>query len=258
MSETARPVAFVSGSSRGIGAGIALEFAKAGYDLGINYVNSAEEAQKVKEKVEAEGARAVVIQGNISILADIDRMFTEFFAAFDRLDVMVNNAGITRFAPILEATPEMFDLLVNTDFRGSYFCTQKAARSMVEKGIHGTIINITSNHQTGCWPIANIYGPVKAALDKFTRNAALELAPHGIRVVSVAPGYTKTREWKPEFQDRLDGFMKKIPLGRFCEPWEVGKACVFLSGEGAGYITGTCLAMDGGALLPVVPENTYL
>jgi glucose 1-dehydrogenase/3-oxoacyl-[acyl-carrier protein] reductase len=128
---------------------------------------------------------------------------------------------------------------------------------MVEKGIHGTIIIITSNHQTGCWPIANIYGPVKAALDKFTRNAALELAPHGIRVVSVAPGYTKVREWTPEAREHVNLFAKKIPLGRFCEPWEVGRACVFLAGEGAGYITGTCLVMDGGALLPVVADNTY-
>ncbi|MDR1263499.1 MAG: SDR family oxidoreductase [Oscillospiraceae bacterium] len=253
-----RPIAFVTGASRGIGAGIAVEFAKAGYDLALNYNHSQEEAQAVSARVEAEGARAVVIQGDISVLADVDRMFDAFFDAYDHLDVLVNNAGITRFAPFLETTPELFEQVTNTDWRGSFFCAQRAARHMVEKGVHGTIINITSNHQTGCWPIASVYAPTKAALNKFTQNAALELAPHGIRVVSIAPGYTQVREPKPEWAERQKEFMRrKMPLGRFAQPWEIGRACVFLAGEGAGYITGTCLVMDGGAILPVVPENNY-
>ncbi|MFV0400237.1 MAG: SDR family NAD(P)-dependent oxidoreductase [Oscillospiraceae bacterium] len=252
-----RPVAFVTGASRGIGAGIALEYARAGYDLALNYATSREGAQAVAAEAEALGTRAVIIQGDISVLADIDRMFAEFSAAYDRLDAMVNNAGITRFSPFLETTPELFDQVVNTDFRGSFFCAQRAARIMVDKGIKGTIINITSNHQTGNWPRANVYSPVKAALNKLTRNAALELAPHGIRVLSVAPGYTKIRETPPEHQGWEKKMLSKLPLGRFCEPWEVGRACVFLCGESAGYITGTCLDMDGGALLPVVPENSY-
>lgn len=252
-----RPIAFVTGSSRGIGAGIAREMAKAGYDLALNYVNSRDEAFKVKAEVEALGAKAVVIQGDISKLDDIERMFEEFGAAYDSIDVMVNNAGITRFAPFLEMTPQMWEEITNTDWRGSYFCAQKAARIMVDRGVKGTIINITSNHQTGCWPRASAYGPTKAALNKFTQNAALELAPHGIRMVSIAPGYTHVREIPPDRQERLQGLYNKLPLNRFCEPWEVGKACVFLAGEGAGYITGTCLVMDGGALLPCVPDNTY-
>jgi NAD(P)-dependent dehydrogenase (short-subunit alcohol dehydrogenase family) len=254
---TERPKAFVTGSSRGIGAGIALEFAKAGYDLALNYVNSKDKALQVKELVEKEGAKAVVIQGDISKIADIERMFKEYFAAFDHIDVMVNNAGITRAKPLLEMTPDLFDQVVNTDLRGSFFCTQHAAKSMVEKGVHGTIINITSNQQTGNWPESNIYGPVKAALNKFTQHAAMELAPHGIRVVAVAPGYTQVRELTPERKESFERIKKRLPLHRFCEPWEVGRACVFLSGEGAGYITGTCLLMDGGALLPVVPANNY-
>ncbi|MDR1060351.1 MAG: SDR family oxidoreductase [Clostridiales bacterium] len=254
---TERPVAFVTGSSRGIGAGIALEFARAGYDLALNYASSKAEAFSVKEKAEALGARAAVIQGDISSLADIDHMFAEFLAAYGRLDAMVNNAGITRFSPFLETTPELFESLINTDFRGAFFCSQKAARIMVGNGAPGTIINITSNHQSGCWPCANVYGPMKAALNKLTQNAAMELAPHGIRVVSIAPGYTRTRELSPEYAERRAALFKKLPLGRMCEPSEIGKACVFLAGDGAGYITGTCLVMDGGALLPVVADNTY-
>jgi glucose 1-dehydrogenase/3-oxoacyl-[acyl-carrier protein] reductase len=185
-------------------------------------------------------------------------MFEELFANFDHINVMVNNAGITRFAPFLETTPEMFEELTNTDWRGSFFCAQKAARNMVKKGIKGAIINITSNHQDGCWPRASVYGPTKSALNRFTHNAALELAPYGIRVVSIAPGYTRVREIDPRRQERVNRLFKRLPLGRFCEPWEVGRACLFLASEDSGYITGTCLTMDGGALLPVVPDNTYL
>ncbi len=251
------PVAFVTGSSRGIGAGIALEFAKAGYDLIINYVKSAEGAIEVKRQAEAFGAKTIVVQGDISKLEDIERMFKEACETYEQIDVMVNNAGVTRFAPFLETTPDMFEEVLNTDFRGSYFCAQAAARKMVEKGIKGTIINITSNHQAGCWPIASVYGPAKAALNKLTKNMALELAPYGIRVVSVAPGYTHVRTVPTEVSEGLQRLYDRIPMGRFAEPWEIGKACVFLAGEGAGYITGTCLMMDGGALLPVITENTY-
>ena len=256
-----RPVAFVTGSGRGIGVGIAVEMAKAGYDITVHYARSAEGALETKALVEAEGAKAHVVKGDIKKINEIDAMFEDALAAFGRIDVLVNNSGITRFAPFLETTPEMFEEVVLTDWRGSYFCAQRAARSMVERGIRGTIINITSNHQSGCWPAASVYGPAKAALNKFTQNAALELAKHGIRVVSVAPGYTHANSKKAipaKWRIKMDALISRIPLQRYCEPWEVGRACVFLAGRDAGYITGACLVMDGGALLPCLPENTYI
>jgi len=260
--EYMRKVAFVTGSSKGIGKGIALEFAKAGYDIALNHRDSEKEAREAAQSVESLGARAVVIQGDVSVPADINRMFDAFSGAYDRLDVMVNNAGITRFQPFLEADADVLDSVVNTNFRGSFLCAQRAARIMVEKEIPGLIVNITSNHQKGCWPIASVYAASKAAVNKFTENIAMELAPYGIRAVSIAPGYTKTRERPPEIpRERWDGYMQtiqRIPLGRMCETWEVGRACVFLAGEGAQYITGACLYMDGGALLPVVTENRYI
>jgi len=252
-----RPIAFVTGGSRGIGAGIAKEMAKAGYDIAISYNNNKDGAMDVKKAIEEHGVKAVVIKGDISRLDDIDRMFDELFSNYEYINVMVNNAGITRCVPFLEATPELFEELTNTDWRGSFFCAQKAARNMIEKEIGGTIINITSNQQRGNWPHSNIYGPTKAALNKFTSHAAMELAPYGIRVVSIAPGYTQVREIPPEQLERRKKISNLIPLNRFCQPWEIGKACVFLASEGAGYITGTCLDMDGGALLPVVADNLY-
>jgi len=252
-----RPIAFITGGSQGIGAGIAVEMAKAGYDIAISYNKNKEKAMDVKAQLEDLGAKAAVIQGDISVLKDIDRMFDEYFNIYDHIDVMVNNAGITRYKPFLELTPEIFEEVINTNLRGSCFCAQKAARNMVEKKVKGVIINITSNQQTGNWPLACIYGPSKAALNKLTSHTAMELAPYGIRVVSIAPGYTKVREATPERQHWVEEMSNRIPLNRYCEPWEVGKACVFLAGEGSGYITGTCLLMDGGSLLPVVTENNY-
>ena len=253
-----RPVALITGGSRGIGAGIALEMSKAGYDIAITYNSSKDHAMDVIARVEANGVNATVIRADISKLEDIERLFDELFKVFDHVNVLVNNAGVTRFAPFLNTTPEMFEELTNTDWRGSFFCAQKAAQNMIDNQVKGTIINITSNHQYACWPQASVYGPTKSALNKFTYNAALELAPYGIRVVSIAPGYTIVREPDPARENMIKTIENRIPLGRFCEPWEVGRACVFLAGDGSGYITGTCLDMDGGALLPVVPENKYI
>lgn len=251
--------ALVTGASKGIGRGIALELGKAGYDLAVNYNSDEAGAQEVCEQLRKMGRKVVAIQANISKLEDIDRLFAEYFAAFDRLDVLVNNAGITRMYPFLEITPQQFEELTNTDWRGSFFCAQHAVRHMVEGKHGGVIVNITSNHQMGQWPYASIYGPTKAALNKFTQNLAVEVARKGIRVVSVAPGYTFNGDEKKQSNMReseaYEHISKRIPVDRFCTPEEVGKAVVYLCSDAAGYITGTCLALDGGALLANVVEN---
>ena len=101
------------------------------------------------------------------------------------------------FAPFLDTTPQLWEEVVNTDWRGSFFCAQAAARNMIANKISGAIINISSNHASGCWPRASVYGPAKAAVEKMTKNVALELAPYGIRVIGIAPGYTQVREIPP-------------------------------------------------------------
>lgn len=257
-----RKIALVTGAGRGIGKGIALQLAKAGYDLGIHYSTTADGALDAAEKARALGARAEVFHADIRNYDEIQEMFQAFFAVYDHVDLMVNNAGITRFQPFLEATPELFDTVVGTDLRGTYFCAQAAARNMVEKGVRGVIINISSNHALGCWPNATVYAAAKAGLDKLGKNMAMELAPHGIRVVTIAPGYTQLPERKrpdtPEANARFKALTDRIPGGRFAEPWEIGDAVVFLASESAGYITGTTLYIDGGSLLPVLAENTFL
>ncbi|HZJ82560.1 MAG TPA: SDR family oxidoreductase, partial [Clostridia bacterium] len=141
--------------------------------------------------------------------------------------------------------------------RGSFFCAQGAARKMVEMETKGVIVNITSNHSIGCWPNSSVYGPAKAALDKLTKNMALDVAKYGIRVVAIAPGYTQLEWFSEESKDYIHETAKKIPLQRFANPQEIGDAVVYLTSQSAGYITGTTLFMDGGALLPVVAHNEY-
>lgn len=254
-------VAFVTGSSRGIGKGIAIELAKAGYDVGIHYSTTEDGAKDTLAQIQALGRKAHLFHANIQNVAAIRQMFREFFAVFDHIDLMVNNAGITRFAPFLEMEEEMFESVINTDLRGSYFCAQEAARNMVKNGIPGVIINISSNHAKGCWPGATVYAAAKAGLDKLGMNMAMELAKHGIRVVTVAPGYTllpEKADMSAEGKARRRKTEERIPMQRFATPEEIGKAVVFLGGEGAGYVTGTTLYIDGGSLLPVLAQNEYI
>ncbi|WP_165822326.1 SDR family NAD(P)-dependent oxidoreductase [Paenibacillus montanisoli] len=253
----ARKVALVTGAGRGIGRGIAIAFARSGYDVCVNYNQSADKAKEVVQELLQLGVRAEAIQGDISKLEGIQSLYDQFREQFGRIDVLVNNSGITRMKPFLETTPELFDEVFNTDMKGLYFCSQQAARLMVEQGTKGVIINISSNHAEGCWANSTVYAAAKAGVNKLTKNMALDLAPHGIRVVGIAPGYTNNgwADGSERAQKIVENISSRIPLGRFCTPIEVGEAAVFLSSESAGYMTGTTMFMDGGALLPVWAEK---
>lgn len=155
----------------------------------------------------------------------------------------------------LDATEEMFDHMTAVDWKGVYFSSQIAAKRMIEREIRGVIINIASNQVDGCWPRATIYGPTKAAVAKFTRNAAMELSLKGIRMVAVAPGYTDVG-WEPG-DIRLEA-AKRLPMKRFATTEEIAQAVIYLASDAADYITGTMLTIDGGATLPVVAANDFV
>ena len=249
--------ALVTGGGKGIGRGIALALAKAGYDVAVHYGSSRDGAEEMAQQIRQLGREAITLQADLKDVAAIRSLFAEYRRQFDRIDVLVNNAGITRLVPFLEVEEDVWEEVMQTDLRGSFFCAQEAARLMVATESKGVIIQISSNHSEGCWPNATVYGPAKAAVSKLVRNMALDLAPHGIRVVGIAPGYTRL-EWIPESaNERIAQTARKIPLQRFAQPAEIGDAAVFLASESGGYITGTTLFMDGGALLPVVPDNHY-
>ncbi|SEN79402.1 SDR family NAD(P)-dependent oxidoreductase [Paenibacillus sp. OV219] len=252
-----RKVALVTGSGRGIGKGIAHAFANAGYDVCVNYNKSAKQAEEVVQQLRGLGVKAEAVQANIADLDNVASLIEQVESRFGRLDVLVNNSGITRMKPFLETSPELFDEVVHTDFRGLYFCSQHAARLMVKQGTQGVIIHISSNHAEGNWANSTVYAASKAAVNKLAKNMALDLAPHGIRVVGIAPGYTKNSwaDGSERVQKMIENISSRIPMGRFCTPQEVGEAAVFLASGSAGYMTGTTIYMDGGALLPVWAEK---
>lgn len=250
-----RKTALITGAAKGIGRQIALELAKAGYNIVVNYRSDRLAADEVCRQAEAWGARALPIYADISVVEDIRKMYREAIGAFEHLDVVVNNAGISSEVYFLEATEEMFDRMTAIDWKGLYFSSQIAALHMVEKGIRGVIVNVSSNQVDGCWPRATIYGPTKAAVSKFTKNAAMELSQKGIRMVAVAPGYTDVG-WEPG-DIRLEA-AARLPFKRFATTTEIARGVVYLASEDADYITGTTLTIDGGATLPVVAANDFV
>lgn len=250
-------VALVTGAGRGIGMGIALKLAEAGYDIGVHYAVSREGAEEVASEIRRKGREAITLSADIKEVSEVRAMVDQLVGHFGRIDVLINNAGITKFAHILDTEEEEFDEVLGTDLKGAYFCTQQVARHMVRLGIKGVIVHNSSNHSVGCWPNATVYAAAKAGVNKMTMNMALDLAKYDIRVVAIAPGYTHKQLNPPEMSDAASAIASRIPLGRFCTPQEVGDAVVYLTSASAGYITGTTLFMDGGALLPVVAQNEY-
>ena len=248
--------ALVTGAGRGIGRAIAMALADDGWDVGVNYFQSEEPAREVCGIIESKGRTALAIRGDVGKIGDIAGVFEKFLERFGKIDLLVNNAGITKFKPILETSPELWDEITNTDWKGSYFCAQFAAKDMIRNGTKGVIINITSVHQTLNFPMAGVYGPTKAALFKFTQHAALEFAPYGIRVNSIAPGYIKVTD-PATVTEREKMMVSRIPAQRIGQTPEIAEAVCFLASDKAAYITGANLTVDGGALLPALMDNVY-
>ena len=246
--------ALVTGAGRGIGRAIALELGRIGYAVGVNYFSSEKDALEVCEVINNNGGRAIPLKADVGSCQQLHNMFEEFFDRIGPIDLMVNNAGRSKLYPFLEVTEKQWMERTSIDWKGSFFGTQYAARNMVANKKKGVIINISSNHVDGCWPDASVYGPTKAALTKFGKNAAMELAPYGIRVITIAPGYTDVG-WAEDHPIHLA--KDKIPLKRFAEPAEMAKIIAFLASDECAYMTGNCITVDGGALLPILPENDY-
>lgn len=239
-------VALVTGGAVGIGKGIACELAKAGYDVAISYYESEKHAHDVCKELKSMGVRAMPIQADLSCCEGVDKLFREFSDNFARLDVFVNNSGITKKMPFLETTEETFDSICDLDLKGSFFCIRNAAKRMANNHTRGSIIVISSNNYKAHFADVSVYGSVKAGLTKLAEHAAIELAEYGIRVNTIAPGWTDTGAAR--LDDKQSTFYK-IPLQRWCTPAEIGQTVLFLSSEAAASITGATLVMDGGALL---------
>ena len=246
-------IALVTGASKGIGKGIALELARAGCDVAVNYNRDEAGARATEDEIARLGRRAILVAGDVSQSAHVEKMFQETLQAFGRLDILVNNAGIQTWRSLLDLTEADWDRVLATNLKGSFLCTQRAARCMQAEG--GAIINIGS----GCnkWPFLNLvdYTASKGGLEMFTKVAALELGPSRIRVNCVAPGAIEIERTKQELPDYGGMWSKLTPLGRIGVPRDIGLAVVFLASDAAGFITGQTIWVDGGLYTrPVSPQ----
>lgn len=248
MMENVEKAALVTGASRGIGRAVAIALAKKGYAVAVNYAGSQKAAEDVKAAIEAEGGRAIVIQGDVSKAEDVEKVFAAVKAEFGRLDVLVNNAGITRDSLLLRMKEENWDAVIDTDLK-SGFLAIKAAAPIMMKQRKGAIINIASVVGiTGNVGQIN-YSAAKAGVIGMTKTAAKELAARGIRVNAVAPGFIETSMTDVIPEKIREDMIHSVPLGRMGQAEDVANAVCFLASEEASYITGQVLKVDGGMVM---------
>lgn len=254
---TQRPCALVTGANSGIGKEIAIRLAHSGWRVAINYKVDAPSAEKLARELSAGGAQAIAVHADIADSHEVDDMFGVVQSEFGRLDALVNNAAVQVWKPLLEVADTDWDRVINTNLRGCYLCTQRAARVMKEQRA-GAIVNIGSGCNKVPFPNLSSYTASKGAIEMFTKSAALELGPFGIRVNCVAPGAIDTERTKAELPDFAGSWARLTPLRRIGTPHDVAAAVEFLLSDAASFISGQTLGVDGGLFAqPRWPDSDY-
>jgi 3-oxoacyl-[acyl-carrier protein] reductase len=247
MSKLKGKVAVVTGASKGIGADIAKGLAKEGASVVVNYASSKEGADRVVAEITSNGGKAIAVQGDVSKASDVKRLFSETKKSFGKLDVLVNNAGVYRFAPLEDITEEHFHWHFNTNVLGLLLTTQEAAKLFPAEG--GSVINIGSTATALNPPTTAVYTATKGAVDAVTHVLAKELGPKKIRVNSINPGMVETEGVHSigvigsDFQK---SFEAQTPLGRIAQPEDITPIAVFLASSDSGWLTGETLLASGG------------
>jgi glucose 1-dehydrogenase len=240
----------VTGGSSGIGAAIATAAAAAGANVVIDYVGAADAAQALVATLAGDGHDALAVEADVAVVTDLERLVAAAVERFGRLDVMVNNAGVETRHSVLDTTEHEYDTVLGINLKGAYFGTQLAARQFIAQGTPGVVINTSSVHEDWPMPGNAAYCVSKGGMRMLTRTAGVELGPHGVRVVGVAPGAVDTpinasTEADPAKVRALDD---AIPLGHVAEPDEIGAVVAFLASDAARYITATTVVVDGGLM----------
>jgi glucose 1-dehydrogenase len=241
-------VALVTGAASGIGEAIAIELGKQGARVVVNYHSDTSPGRPVVDQIIAGGGQAIAVQADVSNASDVSRMIEQVVGQLGRIDVLVNNAGIERQKSFLEVSEDDWDLVIDVDLKGPFLCTQAAVRDMVRRRERGTIINISSVHEDLPFPGYASYCAAKGGLRMLCRDLALELAPHGINIINVAPGAISTpiNDRTLEDPEKKLALLREIPLGRVGTPEEVASLVAYLASDSASYITGTTVFIDGG------------
>ena len=242
--------AIVTGGNSGIGKAIALELARQGANVVIDFVVHPEATEEEEKKILAMGERAIGVKADVSKVDDLQMLVDAAVKEFGRVDIMVNNAGVETLTSVLDTTEQQYDRVLDINLKSAFFGTQVAARQMIHQGGGGRIINITSVHEDWPMPGNTAYCLSKGGMRMLTRTAGLELAPHNILVIGVGPGAVSTPINTSTMQD--PALLKKlddaIPLGRMARPEEIANVVAFLAGDGASYITATTIFADGGIM----------
>jgi NAD(P)-dependent dehydrogenase (short-subunit alcohol dehydrogenase family) len=237
--------ALVTGASKGVGKGIALELARCGCDIAVNYHSDRKGAEATTAEIAEMGRVAFPVQADVGTAADVDRMFGEVAERLPKLDILVNNAGMQVWKSLLELEEAEWDRVIATNLKGCFLCTQRAARSMKEHG-GGRIVNIGSGCNKTPFPNLVSYTASKGGIEMFTKVAAMELGRYGIAVNCVAPGAIEIERTKLEADDYGATWAARTPLGRVGQPFDVAKAVVFFAGDAGSFVTGQTLWVDGG------------
>jgi 3-oxoacyl-[acyl-carrier protein] reductase len=241
-------VALVTGASRGIGRAVALELARQGAKVAVNYAGSEAKANEVVAEIHEMGGEAFAIQADVSKVEAVDNMVKEVLDRFGRIDILVNNAGVTRDNLLMRMKEEEWDEVININLKGVFNCTKAVTRPMMKQR-YGRIINIASIVGVIGNPGQANYVAAKAGVIGLTKTTAKELASRNITVNAIAPGFITT-DMTDKLSEEVRGEMlKQIPLARFGEPKDIAGVVVFLATDAANYITGQTIHVDGGMVM---------
>lgn len=237
--------ALVTGAGMGIGQGIAIELARQGADVAVHYAHSEKDANETASEIERLGVGHALVQGDLSKASECERVVDEAANSLGGLDVLVNNAGVTRALDFLDTDEATYDEMFDLNMKGYFFCARRAVPLMLDAG-GGSIINITSVHGYAGFPRHAAYAATKGAINAFTRELAVELADRGVRVNAIGPGlievprYFDTPGYSTEFGNTL------VPSGRIGYPKDVAPTAAFLASDASDFVTGQVIYVDGG------------
>lgn len=241
-------VAIVTGASRGIGRACALRLAKDGIDVVVNYNSNEEEAMKVVNAIKNMGCDAIAVKANVANQKDVAAMFREAYKHFGHIDILVNNAGVVDDAYLLMLNNDSLDRSLDINIKGYFYCSQQAALKMFKQK-SGRIVNVSSVSSKLALAGQSVYGATKGAVNSMTATLAKELAPYGIQVNAVAPGFITTEMIEAIPEEKKEEYLKNIPMGRLGKVEEVAEVVNMLCSDVASYITGQVIVIDGGLSL---------